>query len=48
MPSTDFGNPGDVLAKHIKLKPPVNQRLLWASALRPGLFRAAVIPRCHD
>jgi len=39
-----FGYPGDVLAKHIKLKLAVNQRFLRVLASRPGPFAAAIIP----
>ena len=43
MPFAGFGYPGDVLAKHIKLKLAVNQRLLWALAACPRPFAAAII-----
>jgi hypothetical protein len=34
MASTGLGYPSDVLAKHVKLKPPVNQWFLRALATR--------------
>ena len=39
MPVAGFGYPGDVLAKHIKLKLAVNQRFLRALAACPRPFR---------
>jgi hypothetical protein len=44
MPSAGFGDPGNVLAKHVQLKPPVNQRFLRAPATCLGPFIAAIIP----
>ena len=44
MPFAGFGYPGDVLAKHIKLKLAVNQRFLRALAACPRPFAAAIIP----
>ena len=44
MPVAGFGYPGDVLAKHIKLKLAVNQRFLRALAACPRPFAAAIIP----
>ena len=44
MPLAGFGYPGDVLAKQVKLKLPVDQRFLWA--LAPCGRIAAVIISC--
>ncbi len=44
MPFAGFGYPGDVLAKHIKLKPAVNQRFLRALAACLAPYAAAIIP----
>jgi hypothetical protein len=38
MASTGFGYPSDVLAKHVKLKLPINQWFLWALAARLDSF----------
>jgi hypothetical protein len=44
MPFAGSGYPGDVLAKHVELKPAVNQRFWWALAACLGPFAAAIIP----
>jgi hypothetical protein len=43
MASTGFGYPSDVLAKHVKLKLPVNQWFLRALAARLDPFAIAII-----
>jgi hypothetical protein len=43
MASTGFGYPSDVLAKHVKLKLPVNQWFLWALVARLDPFAVAII-----
>jgi hypothetical protein len=44
MPAPGFGDPSDMLAKHVKLKLPVNQWFVRAPAACPGPFGAAIIP----
>jgi hypothetical protein len=43
MTSTGFDYPSDVLAKHVKLKLPVNQWFLRALATRLDPFAIAII-----
>jgi hypothetical protein len=43
MTPTGFGYPSNVLAKHIKLKLPINQRLLRALTARLDPFTVTII-----
>jgi hypothetical protein len=48
MPPAGFDDPGDVLAKHIKLKLPVNQWLLRAITVCLAPFATAIVSRWHN